>query len=73
MLIQTQILQEIIPTTIYLPEDQDFKEIGNIAESGNMGEKIAGFLKIINLETFGEPMYVCQYQKMYHKTELNKK
>ena len=71
--IQSLILQETIPTTTYLPEDQDFKESAITAESADMGEMIAGFLEIINSEMLREPTYVCQYQRMYHKTELRKK
>ena len=41
--IQQTILQKIIPTTTYLPEDQDFKESVITTESGDIGEKIASF------------------------------
>ena len=50
MQIQTLILQEIIPTTTLLPEDQDFKNSAITAESEDIGEKIAGLLEIINSE-----------------------
>ena len=71
--IQLLILREIIPTNMYLPENQDFKESAITAESGDIVEKVAHFLEIINSEMLREPTYVCQYQRMYHKTELRKK
>ena len=43
MQIQTLILRNIIPTTTYLQEDQDFKENAITVESRDIGEKIAGF------------------------------
>ena len=66
-------LRQIIPTTTYLAEDQNFKESSITAESGNIEEKSAGFLKTISSETLKEPTYVCQYYQTYHKTELKKK
>ena len=41
--IQQAILWEIIPTTMYLPEDQDFKENVITVELRHIGEKIACF------------------------------
>ena len=66
-------LRQIIPTTTYLAEDQNFKESSITAESGNIEEKSAGFLKTISSETLKEPTYVCQYYQTYHKTEFKKK
>ena len=74
MYIKTQILKnilrQIIPTTTYLPERQDFKESVITAESEDIEEKIAGILKTISSEMLKEPTYVYQYHRTYHKTEL---
>ena len=41
--VQQVIIQEIVTTTTFLPEDQDFKDFAITAESGDIGEKIPGF------------------------------
>ena len=54
------------------PRRPRFQGSAITAESGDIGEKITGFFEIINSVTVREPMYVCQYQRTYHKTELKK-
>ena len=60
------ILQEIILTATYLSDDLDSQISTITAESGDIREKIIGFLKT-NLEITKEQIYVCQYQKHANK------